>query len=109
MPTLNPWFAKAAILLANVVLVVIRAPHGRRSRAVRVVRSRKGPLEIVLLTIAWAAFFPAVDLDRRAGVRLRGLSAAAAAVCRRRMMREEFGQEYEAYLATTKRLLPGVW
>jgi protein-S-isoprenylcysteine O-methyltransferase Ste14 len=26
-----------------------------------------------------------------------------------RMMREEFGKDYEAYAATTKRLIPGVW
>src|SRR5437016_1091810 len=54
---MNPWFAKAVILVANIVLVVIRAPHGQRSRTILVVRSRKGPLEIVLLTIAWVAFF----------------------------------------------------
>jgi protein-S-isoprenylcysteine O-methyltransferase Ste14 len=54
---MNPWFAKAVILLACIVMVVIRAPHGQRSRAVPVVRSRKGSLEIVLLTIAWVAFF----------------------------------------------------
>ena len=26
-----------------------------------------------------------------------------------RMMLEEFGKDYEAYMATTKRLVPGVW
>jgi protein-S-isoprenylcysteine O-methyltransferase Ste14 len=26
-----------------------------------------------------------------------------------RMMREAFGKDYEAYSATTKRLVPGVW
>ncbi len=26
-----------------------------------------------------------------------------------RMMRDEFGQEYDAYVAGTKRLVPGVW
>ena len=26
-----------------------------------------------------------------------------------RMMLEEFGDEYAAYMATTKRLVPGVW
>jgi protein-S-isoprenylcysteine O-methyltransferase Ste14 len=25
------------------------------------------------------------------------------------MMLEEFGKEYEAYTATTRRLIPGVW
>ncbi len=54
---MNPWFAKVVILLASIVMVVIRAPHGQRSRTILVVRSRKGPLEIALLTIAWVAFF----------------------------------------------------
>jgi hypothetical protein len=52
---MNPWFAKAVILLATIVMVVIRAPHGQRSRMIPIVKSRKGPLEIVLLTIAWLA------------------------------------------------------
>jgi protein-S-isoprenylcysteine O-methyltransferase Ste14 len=54
---MNPWFAKAVILLASIVMVVIRAPHGQRSRSIPVVRSCKGPREIVLLTSAWFAFF----------------------------------------------------
>ena len=54
---MNPWFAKAVILLASVVMVVIRAPHGKRSSKVPVVRSRRGPRELVLLAIAWVAFF----------------------------------------------------
>src|SRR5439155_25126759 len=54
---MSPWFAKVVILLASIVMVVIRAPHGQRSRTIPVVKSRKGPLEIVLLTIAWVAFF----------------------------------------------------
>ena len=37
-------------------MVAIRAPHGRRSRAIKVVQSRKGQLELFLLTIAWMAF-----------------------------------------------------
>src|SRR6266481_5655428 len=54
---MNPWFAKADVLLASIVMVAIRAPYGQRSRTIPVVRNRKGPLETVLLTIAWAAFF----------------------------------------------------
>ncbi len=54
---MNPWFAKAVVLLAAIVMVVIRAPHGQRSRAIPVVRSRKGLRETALLTIAWVAFF----------------------------------------------------
>ena len=54
---MNPWFPKAVVLIASIVLVMIRAPHGNRSRTVKVATSRKGPLETVLLTVAWIAFF----------------------------------------------------
>jgi protein-S-isoprenylcysteine O-methyltransferase Ste14 len=54
---MNLWFAKSAVIAASVLLILIRAPHGKRSRGVRVVRSRKGRLEIFLLTLAWIAFF----------------------------------------------------
>jgi protein-S-isoprenylcysteine O-methyltransferase Ste14 len=58
---MSAWYAKAVILLASIVMVVIRAPHGHRSRTVPVVKSGKGPRETILLTIAWIAFFiPAV-------------------------------------------------
>jgi len=53
---MNPWIAKAVTLAASVVMVLIRAPHGRRSSKVKVVLSRKGPREVVLLTIAWIGF-----------------------------------------------------
>ena len=53
---MNPWFAKAAILVATVAMVAIRAPHGRLSRTIRIVESRKGSLEIFLLAVAWIAF-----------------------------------------------------
>ena len=54
---MNPWYAKAIFLLASVVLVAIRAPHGQRSRGIPIAKSFRGTLEIVLLTIAWLAFF----------------------------------------------------
>lgn len=54
---MNPWIAKAVILAASVVMVAIRAPHGHRSRGIKVVKSRKGTLEIGLLTLAWLGFF----------------------------------------------------
>jgi len=54
---MNPWFAKVIILLASIVMVAIRAPHGQRSRGIPVAKSRRGILELVLLTIAWLAFF----------------------------------------------------
>ena len=53
---MNPWIAKAVILAASEVMVVIRAPHGRRSRGVKVARSCRGPREVVLLTLAWMGF-----------------------------------------------------
>lgn len=54
---MNPWIAKAVILAASVVMVVIRAPHGQRSRGVKVARSCKGRREVALLTLAWTGFF----------------------------------------------------
>lgn len=54
---MNPWFAKAVVLIASIVTVLIRAPHGKRSRTVKVAKSRKGLLEVSLLTVAWIAFF----------------------------------------------------
>ena len=39
---MSPWIAKTLILAASVVMIVIRAPHGRRSRGVKVARSCKG-------------------------------------------------------------------
>jgi protein-S-isoprenylcysteine O-methyltransferase Ste14 len=53
----NPWYAKAVILAASVAMVVIRAPHGNRSRKVKTVRSRRGRLEAFLLFVAWLSFF----------------------------------------------------
>ena len=54
---MSPWFAKAIILASSIVMVAIRAPHGQRSRGVKVIGSRRGTLEIALLTLAWLAFF----------------------------------------------------
>ncbi|HET6373860.1 MAG TPA: protein-S-isoprenylcysteine O-methyltransferase [Candidatus Polarisedimenticolia bacterium] len=45
------------MLAASIVMVVIRAPHGQRSRSVKVASSRKGWLEITLLVFAWIGFF----------------------------------------------------
>ena len=54
---MNPWIAKAVVLTATVVMMAIRAPHGRRCRAVKVARSHKTPLETGLLVLAWVGFF----------------------------------------------------
>ena len=193
---MNPWFAKAVILLASIAMVVIRAPHGQRSRTTPVARSLRGSLETVLLTIAWVAFFlPLVwvatplfafadypldpipfltgslclalglwlfhrshaDLGTNWSITLQlrerhqlivsgvyrrvrhpmysslliysvgqalvipnwfvgpsyGVAMVLLIACRlgpeERMMRDEFGPDYEAYAARTRRLIPGVW
>jgi protein-S-isoprenylcysteine O-methyltransferase Ste14 len=193
---MNPWFAKTVVLLASIVMVAIRAPHGKRSRTVPVVKSQRGPLEVALLTIAWVAFFipliwiatpvfafadyplepipfvsgtvclalglwlfhrSHVDLGTNWSITLAvrekhrlvthgvyrwvrhpmylslliyalgqalvvpnwlaGPSCGVAMVLifafrlgpEERMMLDEFGKDYEAYRATTKRLIPGVW
>jgi len=193
---MNPWIAKAVVLAATVVMLAIRAPHGRRSRSVKVAKSHKTPLETGLLVLAWVAFFvpliwiasPAfsfaeyplrsgplilgvmcfvlglwvfyrshadlgtnwsITLEVREqhrlitqGVyrRIRHPMSSALVLCavayalvipnwvagpsnlvafavlfalrvrpEERMMLEQFGDEYTAYMARTKRLVPGVW
>ncbi|MCY2959293.1 MAG: protein-S-isoprenylcysteine O-methyltransferase [Planctomycetota bacterium] len=54
---MNPWYAKGVVLAATAAMIAIRAPHGHRSRTVKVVRSAKGVLENVLLLLAWIGFF----------------------------------------------------
>ena len=54
---MNPWIAKAVVLVATVVMMAIRAPHGNRSRSVKVAKSHKTPLETGLLVLAWVGFF----------------------------------------------------
>jgi protein-S-isoprenylcysteine O-methyltransferase Ste14 len=54
---MNPWIAKVVVLAGTLVMVAIRAPHGRRSRSVKVARSHKTPLETGLLVVAWVGFF----------------------------------------------------
>ena len=54
---MNPWIAKALVLAGTVVMIAIRAPHGRRNRIVKVATSHKTPLETGLLALAWVGFF----------------------------------------------------
>src|SRR5882757_3444628 len=54
---MNPWIAKVLVLVGTVVLIAIRAPHGHRSRSVKVATSYKTPLETGLLVLAWVGFF----------------------------------------------------
>ena len=193
---MDPWYAKAVVLAASVAMVVIRAPHGHRSRKVKVAKSRKGRLEVALLTLAWIAFFVPllwvftplfafadyalrplpfvagialyvlglwifhrshVDLGEFWSITLEvrekhrlvtegiyrrirhpmylglflyalgqalvvpngvagpsyglafGLLFALRIGAEEKMMREEFPQEYDAYAARTRRLIPGIW
>jgi len=193
---MNPWIAKATVLLGSIVMIMIRAPHGQRSHQVKVLKSRKGVREVVLLTLAWLGFFcplfwvatPAlkfadyplhpvpfsagivclalglwifhrshVDLGTNWSVTLElrdqhqlitqgtyhhirhpmylalllysvgvalvlpnwvagpsygvtfGILFALRVGPEERMMREEFGKDYEAYMARTKRVVPRVW
>jgi protein-S-isoprenylcysteine O-methyltransferase Ste14 len=64
---MNPWMAKALVLASTVVMIAIRAPHGRRSRIVKVATSHKTLLETGLLVLAWIGFFvPLVWVASRA-------------------------------------------
>jgi hypothetical protein len=52
----EPWVAKVVVLAATLTMIAVRAPHGRRSRTVKVVRSHKTSLEAGLLALAWIGF-----------------------------------------------------
>jgi protein-S-isoprenylcysteine O-methyltransferase Ste14 len=52
---MNPWFGKAMFLVGIASTIIIRAPHGGRSRKVAVVESRKSALDIALLALMWIA------------------------------------------------------
>lgn len=193
---MNPWIAKTLILAASVVMIAIRAPHGHRSRGVKVVKSRKGTLETVLLTLAWLGFlvplvwivspaFSFAEYPLRAGALGGGIACLAVGLwlfyrshaglgtnwsitlevreqhrlitdgayryvrhpmytalllysvgqalvipnwvagpsyliafgilfafrvrAEERMMLDEFGDQYAAYMTRTKRLVPGLW
>ena len=54
---MDPWTAKAVVLAGTLAMLAIRAPHGRRSRSVKVAKSHKTPLETGLLVLAWVGFF----------------------------------------------------
>jgi hypothetical protein len=54
---MNPWVAKAVVIVATVVMMAIRASHGQRSRSVKVAKSYKTPRETGVLVLAWVGFF----------------------------------------------------
>jgi protein-S-isoprenylcysteine O-methyltransferase Ste14 len=52
---MSPWFGYALFVAGNVAGIIIRVPHDKRSKQVRVVEDRKGAVEktlLALLTIA---------------------------------------------------------
>jgi protein-S-isoprenylcysteine O-methyltransferase Ste14 len=82
----SPWAAKTIIVLASIVMVAIRAPHGRRRSRIPAVRSLRGTLEIFLLTLAWLSFFLpliwiATPLLASADYPLRPIPLLAGTVC----------------------------
>ena len=50
---MNPWFGKAAFIVSLMSMMLIRAPHGKRSGQVKIEESRKGRLEVALLALMW--------------------------------------------------------
>jgi protein-S-isoprenylcysteine O-methyltransferase Ste14 len=54
---MDPWIAKAVVLAGTLAMLAIRAPHGHRSRSVKVAKSHKTPLETGILVLAWVGFF----------------------------------------------------
>src|SRR3989442_568437 len=48
---MNPLFGKAAFIVSLISMMLIRAPHGKRSGQVKIRESRKGPLEIAFLAV----------------------------------------------------------
>lgn len=48
---MNPWIGKALVLVGMMITVAIRAPFDSKSNKVRVVDSRKGTREIILLSL----------------------------------------------------------
>jgi protein-S-isoprenylcysteine O-methyltransferase Ste14 len=50
---MNVWIAKITVLLGIAAMIAIRAPYGQRCAAIKVVESRRGKLEIFLLTLMW--------------------------------------------------------
>src|SRR5438105_2205322 len=53
---MSPWYAKAVVLAGTIVMMAIRAPHGQRSRAAKVVKDLKGRLEKALLAFVSVGF-----------------------------------------------------
>jgi protein-S-isoprenylcysteine O-methyltransferase Ste14 len=193
---MNPWFAKAAILVSSVLLIVIPASVHHRDAKTKVVKSRAGSIERILLALASLGFVATLiwigtpllafaDYPLRPVALIAGLSGLALGLWllyrshadlgsnwsntlavreqhqlitngiyqrirhpmylalllyasgqalalpnwiagpsylvalallfsmrlgpEERMMLEEFGKDYQAYMARTRRLITGVW
>jgi len=50
---MNIWFGKITLLVGIALAAAIRAPHGKRRSKIRRIETRKGKLEIALLSLAW--------------------------------------------------------
>jgi len=53
----NLWIAKGVTLVAIIMTLVIRAPHGRRSRAIRIAKDRKSRWDVGLLLLTIVGFW----------------------------------------------------
>jgi protein-S-isoprenylcysteine O-methyltransferase Ste14 len=53
----NLWIAKGVMLVAIIMTLVIRAPHGRRSRAIRIAKDRKSRWDVILLLLTIIGFW----------------------------------------------------
>ena len=114
---MTPWFAKAVVLVGSIVMVLIRAPHGQRSRGEShqlvtrgIYRQVSHPMYLALLlySLGQAMALPNWVAGPSYLVAF-GLLFALRVGPEERMMLEEFGQDYQAYMARTKRLVPGLW
>ncbi len=53
---MNPWFAKSIVLVASLAIIVVPAFVHRRDGKANVMKSRRGPLESVLLALTSVGF-----------------------------------------------------
>jgi len=90
---MSVWYAKAVVLIASILLVGIPATVHRRD---------------LLYGLGQAAVLPNWVVGPGYLVALALLFAARMG-SEERMMREEFGTDYEAFVMRTRRLIPGVW
>lgn len=88
---MDPWIAKAIVVAASLAMIVIRAPHGQRSRTVKVIKHGKGTRETILLTLAWIGFFVPLIWVFSPGTirgRIRGVHGPHTPVSSRRLVIE---------------------